>query len=159
MAVPKLPCTRIVVYLFCIWSIFQKLSDTNVLFSFSSSIRMFLFLYPNCRVPELLCSIFTFRLNLLKSSQLRSRNRGVARFWKVIYWCTQIVMDPHCGVANLHSGWSTFILMYPFWIGTLFLQVERAFKASMSVPILQCTRFVYWPFLYWQDKTRRDETN
>ena len=143
---------------FCIWSIFQKLSDTNVLFSFSSSIRMFLFLYPNCRVPELLCSIFTFRLNLLKSSQLRTQNRSIARLWKVIYCCTQIVMDSNCGVADLHSSWFTIIVMYPIWIGTEFPQVGRACGASLCVPFLLCTLFVYWPFLTWQDKTRRDKT-
>ena len=108
--------------------------------------------YPNCNVPYLHYVWISWNhYNYIPKL-------WCIRFWEIFHCCTRIVMDPHWGVVDLHSSWSTFILMYPFWIGTLFPQVERAFKASMSVPILQCTRFVYWPFLYWQDKTRRDKT-
>ena len=78
-------CTQTAVYPNCSVPVlhliyFSEAFRYKRIFSFSSSIRMFLFLYPNCRVPELLCSIFTFCLNRLKSSQLRTQNRGVARF-------------------------------------------------------------------------------
>ena len=111
--------------------------------------------YPNCNVPYLHYVWISWNhYNYIPKL-------WCIRFWEIFHCCTRIVMDPHWGVVDLHSSWSTFILMFQFLIGTTFPQVGRAFKASMSVPILQCTRFVYWPFCIdktRQYKTRRDET-